>query len=258
MPAFFIGHGSPMNALEQNEFTDAWRDAAHGLPPVRAILMVSAHWLTPGTQVTAMEKPQTIHDFGGFPKELFAVDYPAAGAPGIAEEIIAQLNGVASVRKNFNWGLDHGAWSILVHMFPEANVPVVQLSIDADATPEHYFALGRALQPLRENGILIIGSGNIVHNLARVEWPRLNERNYAADWAREAMAFSGQLLAKKDWQRLIDFQKLPQTMHIAINSGEHYFPLLYVLGCAFENENVTLFNDVAVGGALSMTSVRLG
>lgn len=247
-----------MNALEQNELTKAWHDSVKGLSAVRAVLMVSAHWLTPGTHVTAMEKPQTIHDFGGFPKELFAVQYPAPGSPTVADEIIARLEGAASVRKNFNWGLDHGAWSILVHMFPAAEVPVLQLSIDTDATPEHYFALGRALRPLREQGILVIGSGNIVHNLRLVDWARLGERNYAADWAREAMQFSGQLLVKKDWQRLIDFKNLPQSMQIAINSGEHYFPLLYILGAGYADEKVTLFNDVAVGGALSMTSLRLG
>ena len=247
-----------MNAIEQNEFTEAWRDAVRGLSPVRAILMVSAHWLTPGTLVTAMEKPQTIHDFGGFPKELFAVQYPAPGSPDAADEIITRLEGAASVRKNFNWGLDHGAWSILVHMFPGADVPVLQLSIDADATPEHYFALGQALRPLSEQGIRLVGSGNIVHNLRLVDWARLGERNYAADWSREAMQLSGQLLIKKDWQRLIDFKNLPQSMQIAINSGEHYYPLLYILGAGHEDEEVTLFNDVAVGGALSMTSLRLG
>jgi 4,5-DOPA dioxygenase extradiol len=247
-----------MNALEKNDFTESWRTAASDLKSLHAILIVSAHWLTPGTQVTAMERPQTIHDFGGFPKELFAVQYPAPGSPELAEKIIAHLDGKATVRKNFNWGLDHGAWSILVHMFPDANVPVVQLSIDADATPEHYFALGRALRPLRDEGILIVGSGNIVHNLRLVDWARLGERDYATDWAREAMEISGKLLRDKDWQSLIAYQKLPQSMQLAINSAEHYFPLLYILGAGYDDEPLRLFNDVAVGGALSMTSLQIG
>lgn len=247
-----------MNALEKNEFTASWQAVGAGLSGVRAILVVSAHWLTPGTQVTAMEQPQTIHDFGGFPKELFAVQYPAPGAPAIADELTALLQATAPVRKNFNWGLDHGAWSILVHMFPAADVPVLQLSIDADATPEHYFAIGRALRPLREQGILIVGSGNIVHNLRLVDWARLGERNFAADWAREAMDISGKLLRDKDWQSLIAYEKLPQSMQLAINSAEHYFPLLYILGAGYDDDPVKLFNDVAVGGALSMTSLQLG
>ncbi len=247
-----------MNALSSNAFSEVWRESAASLGKIKAIVVISAHWQTPGTQITAMEKPQTIHDFGGFPKALFQMQYPAPGDPGLAEEIIALLAGTTPVRKNFNWGLDHGAWSILVHMYPEANVPVLQLSIDADAGPDQYFAIGRALQPLRDDGVLIVGSGNIVHNLQLVDWARLNEPGHAADWAKEAMAVSGQLIRDKDWQKLVDFKNLPQSMQIAINSGEHYFPLLYILGAGYDDERVSLLNDTAVGGALSMTCVRLG
>jgi 4,5-DOPA dioxygenase extradiol len=247
-----------MNALTHTVFSSAWREAALAVGAVDAIVVISAHWQTPGTQVTAMERPQTIHDFGGFPKELFEMQYPAPGAPALAETIIELLSGITPVQKNFNWGLDHGAWSVLVHMYPEANVPVLQLSIDADASPEHYFVIGKALRALRDKGILLVGSGNIVHNLRLVDWARLNEADYASDWARDAMKVAGNLITEKDWQKLVDFKNLPQSMQIAINSAEHYFPLLYILGAGYSDEPVMLFNDNAVGGALSMTCVRLG
>lgn len=247
-----------MNALEKNEFTEAWHAAVKDLQNVRAILVVSAHWLTSGTQVTAMAKPPTIHDFGGFPRALFEVEYPAPGSPELAERVAALLADTTAVKQTHDWGLDHGAWSILVHMFPHAPLPVIQLSIDTQATPEQYFSLGRALRPLRDEGILLMGSGNIVHNLRLVDWHRLNERDFAADWAREAMNISGKLLREKDWQSLIEFPNLPESMQLAINSAEHYIPLLYILGAGHDDEPVTLFNDVAVGGALSMTSLCLG
>lgn len=247
-----------MNALSRSIFSDAWRESVSGVGPIEAIVVISAHWQTPGTQVTAMEMPQTIHDFGGFPKELSEVQYPAPGAPALADKIIELLSATTPVRKNFNWGLDHGAWSVLVHMYPEATVPVLQLSIDADAGPEHYYSIGQALQPLRDNGVLLIGSGNLVHNLRLVEWARLNEPHFAADWARDAMDLARQLIREKDWQKLVDFKKLPQNMQIAINSGEHYYPLLYILGAAYAHEPITVFNDIAVGGAISMTCLRLG
>ncbi|HNE19077.1 MAG TPA: 4,5-DOPA dioxygenase extradiol [Turneriella sp.] len=257
LPAFFIGHGSPMNALEKNAFTAEWRNMFTGLTGVRALLMVSAHWVTHGTQVTAMPQPRTIHDFGGFPRELYQVSYPAPGSAEIAQEVIAALE-PRPAKADTSWGLDHGTWSILVHALPDAKIPVLQLSIDGKASPADFFAIGRSLRPLREQGILLCGSGNIVHNLSRVDWSRLDETGFAHDWAKEAAEISRGYLLNRDWQKLVDFPALPQSMQIAINTAEHYVPLIYMLGAAYEEENLRLFNDTPVGGALTMTSVQFG
>ncbi len=246
-----------MNALENNTFTAEWKRIFLGLTGVRALLMVSAHWVTVGTQVTAMEEPRTIHDFAGFPRSLYQISYPAPGSVEIAQEVIEALE-PRRVLPDTAWGLDHGTWSILVHALPEANIPVLQLSIDRKASPGDFFAIGRALRPLREKGILVCGSGNIVHNLSRVDWSRLDEVGFAHDWAQEAAEISRHYLLNRDWQKLVDFPALPQCMQIAINTAEHYVPLLYLLGAAYEDENIRLFNDVAVGGALTMTSVQFG
>ena len=261
LPTLFIGHGSPMNAIEKNTFSATWQALGRELLsdlPIRAVLVISAHWLKRGSFVTAMEKPQTIHDFGGFPPELFAVQYPAPGSPEVAEEISAALAHVTAVKKDYNWGLDHGAWSILTHIFPRAETPVVQLAIDADAPPEMYLKIGAALRPLREKGILIFGSGNIVHNLHLVDWRRLNQLDYAFDWAREADTQTQRLVLEKKYDELTRFDDMPQNMKTAINSAEHFIPLLYILGSAFPDETPVFFNTLAVGGALTMTSVRFG
>ncbi|MBX3723695.1 MAG: 4,5-DOPA dioxygenase extradiol [Turneriella sp.] len=247
-----------MNAIEKTPFSETWATLARNLEGIRAVLVVSAHWLTRGTRVTAMEQPRTIHDFGGFPPELFAVRYPAPGSPTIAEEIALVLTPTVAVKADYNWGLDHGAWSILVHIFPQASLPVLQLSIDGEIDAMKYLEIGKALRPLREKGILIVASGNIVHNLQLVDWRRLDDIDFAFDWAREADAYTQRLIREKKWDDLTRFDKMPQSMHTAINSAEHFIPLLYTLGAAHDNEEPQFFNTQAVGGALTMTSVRFG
>lgn len=247
-----------MNAIESNIFSDKWKTLAAPLGDVRAVLVISAHWLTKGTQITAMEKPRTIHDFGGFPRALYEVEYPAPGSPAVAVEIAAALSALTEVGKDLEWGLDHGTWSIVRHIYPDADVPVLQLSIDTTSTAEHYFRIGEALRPLREKGILIIGSGNIVHNLRLVAWDRLNDLDYALPWAREADDLAQKLIREKKWDDLVQINRLPESMHLAINSAEHFVPLLYVLGAAHGDESPDFFNATAVGGALTMTSVRFG
>lgn len=246
-----------MNALEENDFTREWKFLLQGLENIRAIVFISAHWVTHGTKLTAMEKPRTIHDFFGFPRALYEVQYAAPGSPQIAGELIQTLS-PHSATADLTWGLDHGTWSILVHALPEPKIPVLQLSIDGTASPADFFAIGRVLRPLRDKGILLCGSGNIVHNLGLVDWQRLDEIGYAHDWAKEAQALANEYLTTRKWQKLVDFMTLPEYMQKAINSAEHYVPLVYVLGAAYDDEPLHLFNDVAVGGALTMTSVRLG
>lgn len=246
-----------MNAIRQNVFTAEWENMFAELSGVRALLMVSAHWITRGLQITAMPQPRTIHDFGGFPQELYQVSYPAPGSAAIAGEVMAALQ-PRPVKADTDWGLDHGTWSILVHALPAPKIPVLQLSIDGKAAPADFFAIGRSLRPLREQGILLCGSGNIVHNLSRIDWSRLDEPGFAHDWAKEAAEISRFCLTNRHWQKLVDFPLLPQSMQIAINTAEHYVPLIYMLGAAYEEEKLHLFNDVAVGGALTMTSVRFG
>lgn len=246
-----------MNALEDNPFTRAWRTMFAGLTGIRALLMISAHWVTRQSRVTAMEHPCTIHDFGGFPPQLYEVVYPAKGSPAVAQEVIAALKKYSPLADD-DWGLDHGTWSILVHALPEPEIPVLQLSIDGTASPQDFFAMGQSLRVLRERGILLCGSGNIVHNLRLVDWARLNEIGYAHDWAEEASGIAREYLLNRQWQKLVDFPSLPQSMQLAINSAEHYVPFVYMLGAAYEDEALQLFNDVAVGGALTMTSVRWG
>jgi 4,5-DOPA dioxygenase extradiol len=258
LPAFFIGHGSPMNAIESNAFTREWQRQAETLPRPRAILVVSAHWLTRGTQITAMASPKTIHDFGGFPQELFQVQYPAPGSPDIAAEVKATLANTVVAEYNQDWGLDHGTWSILTHMYPKADIPVLQLSIDAGASASEYLKIGSALAPLRNAGILIIGSGNIVHNLRLVDWARIAEPNFAFDWAARADASVQNALRQNKWPSLAQFDLMSEDMKLAINSAEHYIPLLYVVGSAKQDEVVEIFNDTAVGGSLTMTCVRFG
>jgi 4,5-DOPA dioxygenase extradiol len=247
-----------MNAIENNRFSETWKKIGASLPNPRAVVCISAHWLTHGTHVTANKKPKTIHDFGGFPKELFAVQYPAPGSPEVAAEIKHALAGTSAVTLTEDWGLDHGTWSVLVHMHAAADIPVLQLSIDASASPDMFFKIGEKLRPLRDKGILFVGSGNIVHNLRLVDWARLNETGYAHEWAREANDLIVKLINAKDWQRLIDWKSLGKSAETAINSAEHYVPLLYILGLSHAAEKAEYFNAEAVGGALTMTSVRFG
>ena len=247
-----------MNAIENNPFSATWRRIGETLTRPRAVVCISAHWLTRGTQVTANERPKTIHDFGGFPRALYEVQYPAPGSPSIAREIQQTLKSTAATMLSEDWGLDHGTWSILVHLHKSADVPVLQLSIDATATAETFVKIGTALRPLRDNGILFIGSGNIVHNLGLVDWNRLNDINFAHDWAREADKIISGLVETKNVKSLSQWNKLPHSVQLAINSAEHYIPLLYIMGLSYPEEKAQFFNQSAVGGALTMTSVRFG
>jgi 4,5-DOPA dioxygenase extradiol len=257
MPVLFLGHGSPMNAIEENEFVTNFRKIAKRIPKPQAILCVSAHWETKGTLVTAMANPKTIHDFGGFPKALFDVQYPARGSRIIAEEMQNIIKNT-QVGLDYDWGLDHGCWSVVKHLYPNADIPVLQLSLDYLKDPAAHYALGKELQELRNKGILIIGSGNIVHNLGALAWDKMNEPNYAFDWNIEARTNINKFILDQNHQELINIRKKGRAYELAIPSMEHYLPLLYILGLQNKSESIELFNDVAVAGSLSMTSVAIG
>lgn len=256
MPVLFLGHGSPMNAIEENEFVRGFRQVAATLPKPQAVLVVSAHWETRGTLVTAMAQPRTIHDFGGFPQALFDVQYPAPGSPELAEEVKKTITST-SVGLDHSWGLDHGAWSVVKNMYPNADVPIIQMSLDRSLTPEKHYALGKELAKLRDKGVLIVGSGNMVHNLGMAAWDRLNAP-FAYDWAIEADGMMKRAIARGDHAPLIDFHKQGRAFDLAINSGEHFLPLLYALALQGKDEQAELFNDKPLAGALTMTSVRIG
>lgn len=256
MPVLFMGHGSPMNAIEENQFVTGFRTVAKTLPTPTAILCISAHWYTNGTKVTAMEMPKTIHDFGGFPKELFDVQYPAKGSPILAEETKKLLVPTA-VEMNHDWGLDHGAWSVIKHLYPTANIPVIQLSIDYTKPAQYHYELAQKLTALRKKGILIIGSGNIIHNLRLVDFPNMNKDNYGYDWAIEARETINKHLLSGNYQALIDYQKMDKAIQLAIPTPDHYLPLIYTLGLQEKGEKLELFNDKLMAGSLSMTSVKI-
>jgi 4,5-DOPA dioxygenase extradiol len=255
MPVLFVGHGSPMNAIEENEFVAGWRNIGKTLPKPNAILCVSAHWETRGTFVTAMEKPLTIHDFGGFPKALFDVQYPAPGSPELAKET-RNLIKKTEVGLDEKWGLDHGAWSIIRPMYPEADIPVIQMSLDYYQIPQYHYDLARELAELRKKGVLIIGSGNMVHNLGLVAWDKMNAE-YGFDWAIEANEKMKKFILNGDHQQLIDYKSQGKSFDLAIPTPEHYLPMLYALALKEENEMVTFFNDKPVAGSLSMTSFKI-
>ena len=257
MPVLFLGHGSPMNAIEENQFVRGFRNISREIPKPNAILCISAHWFTNGTFVTAMDMPKTIHDFYGFPKELFAVDYPAPGSPELARGAAALLL-PDHVEEDHSWGLDHGAWSVIKHLYPDADIPVIQLSIDYTKPPEYHFDLAGRLQKLREKGILIIGSGNIVHNLRLIDWRNINTVGSGWDWAVEAREKTNNWILDGNIQNLIDYQKQGVALQTAVPSPDHYMPLIYSLGLKEKSENISLFNDELIGGSLSMTSVRIG
>lgn len=257
MPVLFLGHGSPMNAIEENEFVQGFRKVGKEIPKPIAVLVVSAHWETKGTFVTAMEKPKTIHDFGGFPKELYEVQYPAPGNPELAKEVKSKVK-KTEVGLDVNWGLDHGAWSVVKHLYPEANVPVIQMSLDYSQPAQYHYELAKELSSLRKKGVLIVGSGNMVHNLRTVDWRRLNEINYSYDWASEASDKMKKFILSGDQNQLINYQAQGKEFSLAIPTPEHYLPLLYALALKEKNEEISLFNDKAVGGSLTMTSVKIG
>lgn len=256
MPVLFLGHGSPMNAIEENEFVAGFRNVGKTIPIPSAILCVSAHWETPGTFVTAMEHPKTIHDFGGFPKTLFEVQYPAPGSPELATETKRIVKNT-EVGLDESWGLDHGAWSVIKHLYPDATVPVIQMSLDYYQKPQFHYDLARELASLRSKGVLIIGSGNMVHNLRMVAWDKLNVNGYGYDWAIEANERMKQLILSGDHQQLINYSSQGKAFNLAIPTPEHYLPLLYTLALKGEHEKVSLFNDKAVGGSLTMTSLKI-
>ncbi len=256
MPVLFLGHGSPMNAIVENEFVQGFRKVATEIPKPRAILVVSAHWETRGTQVTAMKNPPTIHDFAGFPQALFDVRYPAPGSPELAAET-KRLITSTPVGLDQSWGLDHGAWSVVKHLYPNADVPVIQMSIDHSLAPERHYALAKEIAALRDKGVLVIGSGNMVHNLGMLAWDKLNEP-YAFDWAQEAGDKMRRAIINGEHTPLINFHAQGRAFDLAINSGEHFLPLLYTLALQNRDEQATLFNDKALAGSLTMTAVRIG
>lgn len=257
MPVLFLGHGSPMNAIEENEFVQGFRTIGKELQKPKAILCISAHWETKGTYVTAMEQPRTIHDFGGFPQELFQVQYPASGSPELAHEtqnIVKKTN----IGLDDKWGLDHGAWSVIKHLYPNADVPVIQMSLDYGKPASYHFELARELAILRDKGILIVGSGNIVHNLGMVAWNKLNGEPYAYDWAIEANEQMKSFVMEENFQSLIDYHQQGKAFQLAIPTPEHYLPLLYTLALKNNKDETLVFNDQAVGGSLTMTSFKFG
>lgn len=256
LPVLFIGHGSPMNAIEDNEFSRGWREAAGAIPRPKAILCISAHWESWGTLVTGMEKPKTIHDFGGFPQALFDAQYPAPGSVWLAKETQAAVKN-AQVGLNADWGFDHGCWSVLKQMYPQADIPVVQLSLDYTKTPQAHYNLAKDLAPLRQEGVLILGSGNIVHNLRRMalkdnNWDNINQP-FGLDWALEARALFRKLLDEGDHAALIDYPTLGPTVQLAVPTPEHYLPMLYTIALKQEGEAISYFNDKPVAGSLTMT-----
>jgi 4,5-DOPA dioxygenase extradiol len=257
MPILFVGHGSPMNAIEENEFVDGWREVVKSLPKPKAILCVSAHWETSGTSVTAMAKPATIHDFGGFPPELFEVQYPAPGNPELAKEVRSIIT-KTEVGLDDKWGLDHGCWSVMRRMYPGADIPVIQLSLDYLKPAQYQYELAGELLSLRKKGILIIGSGNMVHNLRLVDWNNMDTPGVGYDWAIEANEKMKELIISGNHKALIDYRSQGKAFDLAIPTPEHFLPLIYALALKQEDDKVTFFNDKAVGGSLTMTSVRIG
>jgi 4,5-DOPA dioxygenase extradiol len=252
MPALFVGHGSPMNAIEDNEFTRTWREVAANIPKPKAVLCISAHWESRGVFVCAAKAPPTIHDFGGFPQALFDAQYPAPGDPALAQHVAEMVKNV-KVNLTEEWGLDHGAWSVLKIMYPQADIPVVQLSIDTAQPGAFHYELGRALAALRDEGVLILGSGNIVHNLRT-----LNFRDpVVPEWARRIDEVTRDLVLEHRHAELIDWRALDPQITLAVPSVEHYLPLLYVLGAQSSDDKVQIFNN-ALWSTISMTSVRLG
>ncbi|MCB9233360.1 MAG: 4,5-DOPA dioxygenase extradiol [Bacteroidia bacterium] len=249
MPVIFIGHGSPMNALEQNEWSLKWQELGRTLPRPKAIVCISAHWLTRGTYVTAMPQPRTIHDFGGFPRELFEMEYPAPGAPGLAEEVRAAVQS-AQVGSDKDWGLDHGTWSVLAQMYPKADIPVIQFSIDYHKPPEYHYQLAKELRFLRKKGVLVLGSGNIVHNLGMI-----NMSGAAYDWAIDFDERVTSFLERGDHQGIIDYQSLGRAALLSVPTPDHYYPLLYAAGLAGVRNQVSFPTTGVSLGSASMRSV---
>ncbi|HEX4888439.1 MAG TPA: 4,5-DOPA dioxygenase extradiol [Luteibaculaceae bacterium] len=252
-PVMFLGHGSPMNAIEVNDFTREISMRGKLLTAPKAILCISAHWETRGTQVTANTTQPTIHDFRGFPKALFDFQYPAPGDPTLSLLTATQL-APEPVEQSLHWGLDHGSWSVLTHLFPKADVPVVQLSLDFLKTPAEHLELAKKLKPLRRKGVLILGSGNMVHNLTLVDWSRLHEGSFGFDWAIEVDEKLKLLMAKQDVKSLVQCINSSTSFQLAIPTPEHYLPMIYAMACVDASEQIDFFNDRPWGGSITMTS----
>ncbi|MEO8413144.1 MAG: 4,5-DOPA dioxygenase extradiol [Ginsengibacter sp.] len=253
MPVLFIGHGSPMNGIEHNQFSDSWSKLAKDIPVPKAVIVVSAHWLSHGTKITAMDFPKTIHDFGGFPQELFDVQYPAPGNPELARET-ASLIQSAEVTLAHDWGLDHGAWTVIKNMYPEAKIPVLQLSIDYSKGPRFHYELAKELASLRHKGVLIMGSGNMVHNLRMVSFDKI-DTEFGFDWAIEMNEVFKKHINDRNHQALINYENLGAAAKLAVPTPDHYHPLLYALGLQDKNDNAFIFNDKLMAGSLTMTSL---
>jgi 4,5-DOPA dioxygenase extradiol len=256
MPVLFVGHGSPMNAIEENEFVKGWREIRKTLPKPTAILCVSAHWETNGTFVTAMENPRTIHDFGGFPRELSEVQYLPPGSPELAEEA-RNIISRTTVGLDNKWGLDHGCWSVIKQMYPAADIPVIQMSIDYTQPALYHYELARELSPLRKKGILIMGSGNMVHNLRLIDWNKMIEPEFGYDWAIEANERMKTFILSNDHKPLIYYRSQGKSFDLAIPTPEHFLPLIYALALKEEDDKVEMFNDKPVMGSLTMTSLKI-
>ena len=255
-PVLFLGHGNPMNAIENNQFTEGIKEIGKTIKKPEFILCVSAHWETKGTYLTAMDNPRTIHDFGGFPKELYDVEYPAKGSPELAGRIKSMLKN-REIGLDYSWGLDHGAWSVIKHLYPEADVPVVQMSLDYFLAPQEHYDLMKQLVSLRSEEILIIASGNMVHNLEKADWYRINDE-FGFDWALEAGEKMKKYILENDHKQLINYRCHGKPFELAIPTPEHYLPLLYALALKEEDDEIKIFNDKPVAGSLLMTSLKIG
>lgn len=254
MPAIFVGHGNPLSAIQQNVWTDGWRALGEQIPRPRVIVAISAHWYIPETAVTAMPTPRTIHDFGGFPPALYQVQYPAPGDPQLASRLQASLAPL-SVRRDQQWGLDHGTWAVLCHMFPQADIPVVQLSIDETQPAAFHYEVGKQLAPLREEGVLILGSGNLVHNLHAYSWGQHAVEPF--DWAIHFEQRARELLLAGDDGLLIDYEALGTEAMLAVPTPDHYLPLLYILALRRAGESITFPVEGFDGGSVSMLAVSI-
>lgn len=249
MPVLFVGHGSPMNAIEDNNYTRTWRSIAEKIPKPEVILSISAHWFTNGTRIMNEENPKTIHDMYGFPKELYEVTYNTTGSPGTAK-VCKEL--ISSETKYDNsWGVDHGTWSVLVHMFPDRDIPVFQISIDADAPPEAHYKIGKELRTLREQGVLIFGTGNIVHNLRLIDWNKANE---GFDWAYEFDEYIYENMLNRNHENILNYNKSGNIARLAVPTPDHFYPLLYTIGASDKSDIISVYNKSCEMGSLSMTA----
>lgn len=248
MPVLFVGHGSPMNAIEENTFTRTWEEVGERIPVPKAILAISAHWYTHGTRITDVEKPKMVYDMYGFPEELYQLKYEPPGSPDLAQKVRRLVQ--REVQVDNTWGLDHGAWSVLCRMFPGADIPVVQLSVDMDADPQVQFQIGKELASLRKEGVLIFGSGNVVHNLGRIDW----QMRGGFPWAEEFDAYIRNHVQKGSFEHILNLKKAGENARYAFVTPEHFYPLLYALGASGLDDRLTVFNEACTLGSLSMTS----